>query len=71
MWVNRDAMGIITRHGVDEYNDASLILGSSFDAQDRPRRVQTFEYLDNRLAKSDSRYYLPDGAMYERWLRRL
>ena len=56
MWVNRDATGIITRHGVDEYHDESLILVSSFDAQDRPRRVKTFEYLDSKLTKSDSRY---------------
>jgi hypothetical protein len=68
IWINREAAGIITSRGVDEYSGENLILMSTFDAQGRPRTVKSFEYLDHKLAKSDSRYYLPDGAMYERWL---
>lgn len=67
-WANRDVAGMITSRGVDEYNGEHLILLSTFDGNDRLKRVKTFEYLDNKLTKSDSRYYLPDGAMYERWL---
>jgi hypothetical protein len=68
MWVNRDAAGITTSRGVDEYDGEHLILASTFDGHDRPKTVKSFEYLDNKLTKSDSRYYLPDGAVYERWL---
>jgi hypothetical protein len=67
-WINRDAMGVVSSRGVDEYNGEHLILVSSFDGQDRPKTVKSLEYLDNKLAKSESQYYLPDGAMYERWL---
>jgi hypothetical protein len=67
-WVNRDATGIITSHGADDYNGNHLILASTFDNQDKAKRIKSFEYLDNRLTKSDSRYYLPDGTVYERWL---
>jgi hypothetical protein len=67
-WINRDATGVVTSRGVDEYNGEHLTLMSSFDDHDRPKTVKSFEYLDNKLAKSDSRYFLPDGTWYERWL---
>jgi len=64
----RDAAGIITGRGLDEYDGPLLIRISSFDSRDMPRRIKVFEYSNNRLAKSDSRYYLPDGALSERCL---
>jgi|SRR5579859_2975229 len=67
-WINRDSTGMITSHGVDEYNGEYLVLLSTFDGQGRPKRVKSFEYLDSKLTKSDSQYYLPDGVMHERWL---
>lgn len=67
-WINRDATGVVTSRSVDEYNGEHLTLISSFDDHDKPRTVKSFEYLDNKLTKSDSRYFLPDGAIYEHWL---
>jgi hypothetical protein len=67
-WVNRDATGTITSRGIDEYDGEHLILLSTFDGRDRPKTVKSFEYLENKLTKSDSRYFLPDGTMCERWL---
>jgi hypothetical protein len=67
-WTRRNGAGILTGRGVDQYDGEHLILTSTCDAQNRPKTVKTFEYFGNRLAKSDSRYYLPDGAVYERWL---
>jgi len=67
-WTDRDAAGIITGRGLDEYDGELLLRISSFDSRNMPRRFEFFEYSNNRLAKSDSRYYLPDGALAERWL---
>lgn len=66
--VNRDALGVVANHGVDEYRGKDLLSTSSFDIENRLRRVKTFEYSGGRLVKSDSLYYLPDGTVYERWL---
>ena len=68
LWVNRDAGGILTSRGVDDYDGEHLILASTFDDQDRPKRIKSFEYLNGRLEKSDSRYFRDDGTWYERWL---
>lgn len=67
-WAIRNAAGIVTGHGVDEYDGNHLVRTSSFDGAGRPKRIKTFEYSDNRLSKSDSRYFLSDGIWYERWL---
>jgi hypothetical protein len=48
---------IITSRGLEEYNGDCLIPISSFD-----------RYSNNSLARSDSRYHVPDGALYEHWL---
>jgi hypothetical protein len=68
IWVNRDALGIVANHGTDEYGGGHMLSTSSFDNQNRLRRLKTFEYSDGRLVKSDSFYYLPDGAVYEHLL---
>jgi hypothetical protein len=68
IWVNRDALGAVANHGIDEYGGKHLLSTSSFDNENRLRRLKTFEYSGGRLVKSDSLYYLPDGAVYERWL---
>jgi hypothetical protein len=67
-WVNRDAAGTITSRGLDEYKGENLVLASSYDPQDKRRTLKTFDYSSNRLTSSDSRYFLPDGTLYERWL---
>jgi YD repeat-containing protein len=67
-WIDRDATGIIVRRGLEEYVGERLIRVSSFDSHDKPRTNKTFEYSDNRLARANSRYYLPDGTLGERWL---
>lgn len=67
-WTDRDAAGIITRRGLEEYDGERLIRISSFDSHDKPRTNKIFEYSDNKLARADSQYYLPDGALGERWL---
>lgn len=68
VWVNRDALGVVANHGVDEYSGKNLLSTSSFDNENRLLRIKTFEYSGGRSVKSDSLYYLPDGTVYERWL---
>jgi YD repeat-containing protein len=68
VWVNRDALGAVANHGADEYSGKDLLSTSSFDNENRLRRVKTFEYSGGRLVKSDSIHCLPDGTVYERWL---
>lgn len=65
-WLSRDAAGVITGRGVDEHDGTRLVRLSSFDDHGGPRRIKSFEYSDNRLVKSDSRYFL-DGYV-QRWL---
>src|SRR5579859_416986 len=36
-WINRDSTGMITSHGVDEYNGEYLVLLSTFDGKVGPR----------------------------------
>ena len=67
-WVSRDAGGVIVGRGVDEYDGQHLIRLATFDDQGRPKRIKSLEYSANRLTKSDSRYFLPDGTCSERWL---
>jgi hypothetical protein len=67
IWVNRDSGGDVANHGVDDYSGSCLISTSTFDNENKVRRVKTFEYSDGRLLKSDSLYYLPDGNAYEQW----
>jgi YD repeat-containing protein len=68
VWVKRDGGGVMTSRGVDDYDGEYLILASTFDIQDRLKRSKNFEYLNNRLRKSDSKYYGGDGVLYERSL---
>lgn len=68
IWVNCDAGGMVSNHGVDDYSGSRLISTSIFDKDNSLKRVKNFEYSDNKLVKSDSLYYLPDGNAYERWL---
>jgi len=65
-WLERDEAGIVTRRGLEEYDGERLIRISSFDSCNTPRRIKTFEYSGDRVAKSDSRHYGADGALYER-----
>jgi hypothetical protein len=66
--LNRDALGVVANHGVDEYSGKDLLSTSSFDNENRLRRAKTFQYSGGRLAKSDLLYYLMDGTVYEHWL---
>lgn len=68
IWVNHDSLGIVAGHGVNEYSGKHLLSTSSFDNENRRRRVKSFEYSGGRLVKSDSFYYLTDGTVCERWL---
>jgi hypothetical protein len=67
-WTDRDGAEIKTGQGVEEYDGERLICISTFDSPGTPRTKKTFEYSNSRLVKSDSRYYLPTGALNERWL---
>jgi len=68
IWVNRDPLGILSSHGVDDYSGKHLLSTATFDRENKPKRVKTFEYSGDRLVKSDSLYYLPDGTVYEHCL---
>jgi hypothetical protein len=67
-WANHDTAGVITSHGVDEYDGNHLVLTSTFDSEGRRKVIKSFDYSNGRLSKSDSRYLLPDGTLHERWL---
>src|SRR5262249_11984245 len=66
--IERDETGPIARHGVKEYDGERLISMTSFDGRNTLRKLKTFEYSHNRLAKSESRYYQADGTLGERWI---
>ena len=68
IWVNRDALGVVANHGVDDYSGKHVLSTATFDNENRPRRVKTFEYSGDRLVKSESLYYLLDGTVCEHWL---
>lgn len=67
IWVNRDSQDVITSNGIDQYQDSLLLSASTFNAEDKLRRLKTFEYSNQKLLKSKSQYYLPDGTANECW----
>jgi len=63
--IDRGEAGIVTGRVPEEYDGKHLIRISSFDNRNTPRRIKTLKYSDNRLVKSESRYYGANGDLYE------
>ena len=53
---------------VEVYESCLLVLFSAYDHNDQLKRERSFQYTDSKLHSSDSRYYLPDGTLYEKWI---
>jgi hypothetical protein len=67
-WTRRDKSGAVTGRGVEEYAGKLLVSLVSFRANDLLLRRKTFEYSDDKLLKSISTYYSPNGEVAERWI---
>src|SRR5437899_2765798 len=50
------------------YERNLLTLFSAYDHNDQLKREKSFQYVEIKLHSSDSRYYLPDGTLYEQWI---
>jgi hypothetical protein len=53
---------------VEVYDEKLLISFASYDGDNLLKREKTFQYAENKLRSSDSRYYLPNGSLVEQWL---
>lgn len=53
---------------IEVYEGNLLLSFRSYDANNLLKREKTFQYTGSKLQTSDSQYYVPDGALYERWL---
>jgi hypothetical protein len=69
-WSSRDAVGIVTGRGLDEYVGERLILSSTFDTSGRPRVLKSFEYSEGLLSQSVSKFYGYDGKCSQQWITR-
>jgi len=53
---------------IELYEGNLLMSVCSYDADNLLKREKTFQYTADKLQTSDSRYYLPDNTLVERWL---
>jgi hypothetical protein len=60
--------GVVTGCTIEAYKENLLHSFVGYDDEGRMKREKVFEYSGSKLTKSDSKYYLPDGALYEHWL---
>ena len=66
--IKRKPSGEVVSRIVEAYEGDLLLSHSMYDEKGRLKREKTFHYDVNRLTKSDSRFYLPDGALCEQWI---
>jgi hypothetical protein len=66
--VTRNSSGKVTSQVIEVYKESRLLSFAVFDGKNQRKREKTFQYLENRLFKSNSRFYLPDGSLYEQWM---
>lgn len=66
-WTVYDSAGVLTRRCVQRYAGELLMSSATSDANGLRIREGDFEYAESKLAKSVSRYYGPDGILYEIW----
>jgi hypothetical protein len=63
--ITRTPSGEVTSRIVDVFEGTRLLSSTTFDGKGQMGREKTFEYEGNRLFKSDSKYYGPDGHLFE------
>jgi hypothetical protein len=63
--ITRDATGIVTGSNVNVFNGDFLTLLGTYDANDRPKRLKSFEYTQGKLSWAVSEYYGLDGTLSE------
>lgn len=66
--IKRKPSGEVLSRTVEVYEENLLLSLATYDGEDRLKREKTFQYASNKLTESDSRYYLPDGTLYEEWV---
>ena len=60
--------GKFTGRTVEVYDGSLLLSFASYDGDNLLKREKTFQYGVSKLQSSESRSYLPDGTLVERWL---
>lgn len=68
VWTSRDALGVVTSRGVDEYVDERLTLSSANHADGKPKLLKSFEYSEGKLSQSFSKYYGFTGGLSHLWV---
>jgi hypothetical protein len=63
--ITRKTSGEFVRRNVKLYRENLLLTSATYDEWDRLKREKILQYAGNRLTKSDSKYYFPDGTLYE------
>jgi hypothetical protein len=60
--------GKFTGRTVEVYDGSLLLSCASYDGNNLLKKEKTFQYSGNKLQTSESRFYIPDGTLVERWL---
>ena len=63
-----DASGVVTGRHVDEYDGNVLSVLGTYDANEQPRRLKFFEYVEGKLSQSISKYFGYDGKFCKQWI---
>jgi hypothetical protein len=66
--IARDALGVTTNYGVDEYDGTNVVLSSGYDGKGNPQILKSFEYEEGNLSRSVSKYYGYAGTVSEQWI---
>ena len=64
LWTSRDAKGIVTSRGTEEYDDACLTSSVTYDGSGQITHLSSYEYKDGKLLKKVSKY-CDRGEPYE------
>jgi hypothetical protein len=64
----RKTSGDVMSRTVEIYDGDLLLSLAVYDGADRLMKEKSFEYVSGRLTESDSKYYLTDGSINEKWI---
>jgi hypothetical protein len=67
-WVTRAPLGLVISRTVELFDGDHLLSFKSFGGDGLLKREKTFEYVENKLLTSESKYYGIDGSLAERWI---
>jgi hypothetical protein len=64
----RKSSGEVVSRTIEVYEGNLLMSFTMLDGEGKLKRQKAFQYSATKLLKSDSKYYLPDGALNEQWI---